>query len=440
MTDRPSPEEMLVRARAEAIADRRGALKVFFGAAPGVGKTHAMLEAGLRRAADGIDVVIGWVETHGRADTEALAAQLERLPARVWDHRGIALQEFDLDGALARRPGLVLLDELPHTNADGARHRKRWQDLEELRDAGIDVYTTLNVQHLDSLTDLVAKVTGVVVRETVPDAVFDGADEVALVDLAPADLLKRLADGKVYRGDAADRARAHFFHEGNLIALRELALRRTTERVYAQAGAWRRAHGVAEAWSLGERLMVAVGPAPQARDLVRAAFRIASRLRAPWLAVSVENAATDALPVAERERIRATLAFAAELGAEPVVARAEGVADELVRLARTRSVSRIVIGRPTHPRWRDRLRGSLVDALIRQADGIDVLVTTGAPDRAPPPVAVHPPSKTRDWLEAVGWVGAATVVGSLLEPILGDADRAMVYLLAVLLAATRIGA
>jgi two-component system sensor histidine kinase KdpD len=440
--DRPTPEQMLLRAAEEEARAKRGKLKVFFGAAPGVGKTYAMLEAGLRKKREGTDVVIGWVETHKRAETDALARQLERLPPRLVSHRNVELAEFDLDGALQRRPGLLLLDELPHTNAPGSRHNKRWQDLVELLEADLDVYTTLNVQHLESVNDVVAQITGVVVKETVPDAIFDKADEIELVDISPEDLLERLSEGKVYLGAAAARAADNFFREGNLIALRELALRRSTERVDAQVEAYRREHGISEPWNTGERLLVAAGPAPSARDLVRATYRMASRLRAPWLAVSVENTTTDSLPQADRERTRATLALAEQLGATVEILRGESVADEIIRVCRARNVSRIVLGRPTHSRWRDRLRGSLVDALIRQADGIDVLVTKGEPEGGGtrPSAGVPWTSPWREWLEALGWVGAATVFGLLLERWLGDADRAMVYLLAVLLAATRVGA
>jgi two-component system, OmpR family, sensor histidine kinase KdpD len=431
VSERPSPEEMLARAAAEA----RGRLKIFFGAAPGVGKTYAMLTAGLARQAEGVDVRIGWVETHGRADTDALARRLPSVAAREVSYRGLTLREFDLDGALAARPALLLVDELPHTNA-GGRHPKRWQDVEELLEAGIDVYTTLNVQHLESLNDVVAQITGVVVRETVPDALFDRADEIALVDLPPADLLARLHDGKVYRGEAAERAADHFFREGNLIALRELALRRSAERVDAQAEQWRRAHGVEEPWPVGDRVLVAVGPSPGAPDLVRGAFRMASRLRAEWIAAAVETNATDALPAADRERIHTTLAFAESLGAEAVLLRGESVADEVVALARARGVTRIVLGRPTHARWVDHLRGSLVDALIRRAGGIDVLVTSGG--SGPAPVAApRPPATWAEWAEALGWVAAASALGLSLRDVMSTVDLAMLQLLAVVVVGTR---
>jgi two-component system sensor histidine kinase KdpD len=253
---RPAPEEMLERAAREEQRARRGKLKVYFGAAPGVGKTYAMLEDARARKREGLDVVIGWIETHGRAETELLVQGLERLPPRRVDYRGVPLSEFDLDAALARKPGLLLLDELAHTNAAGSRHARRWQDVEELLEAGIDVYTTLNVQHVESLNDVVAQITRVRVRETVPDSLFDRADQIELVDLSPDDLLQRLAEGKVYVPAQAQSAAANFFRKGNLLALRELALRRTAERVDAQTLEWRREQGIPAAWGVRERLLV----------------------------------------------------------------------------------------------------------------------------------------------------------------------------------------
>ena len=443
MTERPTPEAMLARAAEEEARSHRGRLKVFLGACPGVGKTYAMLEAAIATRAEGVDVVIGWVETHGRAETDALARQLDRLPPRVVDHRGITLREIDLDAALARRPGLLLIDELAHTNVSGSRHDKRWQDVEELLEAGIDVWTTLNVQHLESVNDVVQQVTGVLVRETVPDALFDRADEIEVVDLAPTDLLKRMKEGKVYLGDAALRAAAGFFSEGNLIALRELTLRRSAERVDAQVSDWRRDHGISETWRTGERLLVAVGPAPQAADLVRATYRMATRLRAPWIAVTVEGPWSDRLSSRDQERIRGTIELAERLGAETVVVRGDNVADELIALARKRNVSRIVAGRPTHPRWQDRLKGSLVESLMRQAEGIDVLVTTGDPADGPsPPRPAAPPTRGspgREYVEAVAGVVVTGALGVVLRGFVSVADEAMLMLVAVVLAASRLG-
>jgi two-component system sensor histidine kinase KdpD len=336
---RPRPEDLLARAADEESRGRRGRLKVFFGASPGVGKTYAMLEAAQARRRRGDDVVVGWVETHGRADTEMLTGGLERVAPRVVQHRGITLREMDLDAVLARRPALVLVDELAHTNAPGSRHGQRWRDVEELLDAGVDVYSTLNVQHVESLRDVVAGITGVTVRETVPDSVLDRADEIELVDLSPDDLLRRLRDGKVYVPAQAERALEHFFAKGNLIALRELALRRTAERVDVLGAEWRRDQGLSQPWAARERVLVAVSPAPQSADLVRTAARMAARLKAPWIALSVETSAFDALPEADRARVASHLALAERLGAETLVVRGERVGDEILALARARDVS-----------------------------------------------------------------------------------------------------
>ncbi len=270
---------MLARIREEEARAGRGRLKVFFGANPGVGKTFAMLEEGRARRTEGMDLVIGVVETHGRADTAALLVNLEILPRREISYRGVTFHEFDLDAALARKPTLILVDELAHTNAPGSRHEKRWQDVEELLVAGISVYTTLNVQHLESLNDVVAQITGIQVRETVPDTVFDRADDVELADLTPDDLLTRLKQGKVYFAEQAARAQDRFFRKGNLIALRELALRRVAERVDAQMRGYMVEHGIRETWPAGERLLVCVGSSATSARLVRAGRRIASRLR-----------------------------------------------------------------------------------------------------------------------------------------------------------------
>jgi two-component system, OmpR family, sensor histidine kinase KdpD len=277
---RPDPESLLARLKEQEARERRGKLKVFFGAAAGVGKTYAMLEAAREQRADGVDVLVGCVETHGRAETEALLDGLPILPPRVVAYRGTTLREFDLDAALARRPALILVDELAHTNAPGSRHAKRWQDVQELLDAGIDVYTTVNVQHVESLNDVVAQITGIVVRETVPDSVFEQADELELIDLPPDDLLERFREGKVYVPEQAQEAVRNFFRKGNLIALRELALRRTAERVDAQMRVYMREHAIGKVWPVTERLLVCVGPSPTSIRLVRAAKRMAERLGA----------------------------------------------------------------------------------------------------------------------------------------------------------------
>ncbi|MCM2257405.1 MAG: two-component system sensor histidine kinase KdbD, partial [Vicinamibacteria bacterium] len=313
MTDtRPDPDALLRRVQAEESRNRRGRLKVFFGASPGVGKTYAMLETARARLAEGTDVVVGWVETHGRAETVRLAEGLPRLPPRELDYRGVRLAEFDLDAALARRPGLLLLDELAHTNAPGARHAKRWQDVQELLEAGLDVDTTLNVQHLESLNDLVGQVTGVVQHETVPDRLLDEADEVEFVDLPAEELEKRLAEGKVYVPDQAARAVHRFFRRGNLLALRELALRRTAQHVDRDVRSYREDHAIAQTWPVAERILVCVRPNPESDRLVRAAGRMAMGLHAEWVVASVESATQPPLSATERELLAATLKLAEE--------------------------------------------------------------------------------------------------------------------------------
>src|SRR6267142_1652013 len=313
-TDRPDPEALLARVKAEEARQRRGKLKVFLGAAAGVGKTYAMLEAVREQKLDGVDAIVGYVETHGRAETNALLAGLEILPPKSVDYRGTALRELDLDAALARHPALILVDELAHTNAPGSRHAKRWQDVVELLDAGINVYTTMNVQHLETLNDVVAKITGVVVRETVPDSVLEQADEFELIDLPPDELLERFKDGKVYMPDQAQEAIRNFFRKGNLIALRELALRRTAERVDAQMRVYMHEHAIGKVWPTAERLLVCISPGPDSARLVRAAKRMADRLGAPWVAAYVETPAQLRLPANVRDRVTQTLRLAEQLG------------------------------------------------------------------------------------------------------------------------------
>src|SRR4051812_10448259 len=381
MTDyRPDPDALLALAKAEEEREHRGKLKIFFGATAGVGKTYSMLEAARELKRRCVDVVVGAVETHGRKETEALLAGLEILPPRHDEHRGVTLKEFDLDAALARRPALLLVDELAHTNAPGSRHAKRWQDVEELLAAGLDVYTAFNVQHLESLNDLIGKITGIVVRETVPDSLLERADQVELVDLPPEELLKRLQEGKVYLPEQAERAMQSFFRPGNLIALRELALRKTAERVEAQMQRYRELHGVAETWPVAERLLVAVGSGPNAARLVRAARRLAERLRAEWVVVYVETPAELRAAKEEREGVWQTLRLAERLGAETVVLSGlsgERPAAEILRYARRRNVSKIVVGKPVRPRWRDVFFGSVRDQLERESGDVDVYVIAG---------------------------------------------------------------
>jgi two-component system sensor histidine kinase KdpD len=434
---RPSPEQMLERAALEEARAGRGQLRIFFGAAPGVGKTYAMLEAARARKRQGADLVVGLVEAHGRRETESLLEGLEVLPPLSIEHRGVRLREFDLDGALGRHPGLILVDELAHTNAPGSRHLRRWQDVVELIESGVDVYTTLNVQHVESLNDVVAQVTGVHVQETVPDSILDLADEIELVDLSPDDLLDRLRQGKVYIPAQAERAMRNFFRKGNLIALRELALRKTAERVDAQAVEWKREQGIEEPLPTRERILVAVNHAQQSADVVRSGRRMAASLRAPWIALAVETPAFDRLPEEVRDRVSEHLALAEGLGAERLVVRGERVSDEILAVARERNITRIVIGKPTHPRWRDWIRGSLVDELVRGSEGVELVVTSGEKgERERKRLLSRRRSRPAEYLWALVPVLSSTIICWVTRPVFNLADQAMVYLLGVLIAAS----
>ena len=440
---RPDPDALLALIRAE---DRdavraRGRVKVFFGATAGVGKTYAMLQAAQEQRRAGLDVVVGLVETHQRRETEALLEELKVLPRRRLEHHGVEVSEFDLDAALARRPQLLLVDELAHTNVAGSRHAKRWQDVEELLAAGIDVYTTLNVQHLESLNDVVARVTGVTVRETLPDAVLESADEVELIDLPPEELLQRLDQGKVYVPDQAQRAVEQFFRKGNLIALRQLALLRTADRVDRQMEVYRRVHAAAESWPVRDRLLVGVGAAPSSAQLVRATKRMADRLGAEWLAIFVETPAYEHWSVADRERVWETLRLAEELGARTMTLSGTSAAAEILSYARSHNVSKLVIGKPTHARWRDVFGLSFHDEIVRGSGSIDVYVITGEDERQSP--------RSRTWRagqagwRAYGWAALAVVVSTgvaaLMLPFFERTNLIMVYLLAVVLVAMRLG-
>ena len=438
---RPDPDELLARVKEEESRRGRGKLKIFFGAAAGVGKTYAMLEAAREQRAQGVDVVVGWVETHGRADTEALLAGLEILPRRPVAYRGTTLQELDLDAALARRPALCLVDELAHTNAPGSRHAKRWQDVLELLDAGITVYTAMNVQHVESLNDVVARITGVVMRETVPDSIFDHTDEVELIDLPPDDLLQRLRDGKIYIPEQAREAVENFFRKGNLIALRELALRVTAQHVDAEMRHYMRDHAIRQTWPVRERLLVCIGPSPSSIRLVRAAKRMAEGLGAEWIVAYVETPAQTRLPQDARDRVAQTMRLAEQLGAETHTLTGPRMSDEILAFARTRNVSKIVVGKPERPRWKRIAMGSIVDTLVQGSGEIDVYVISGDRDDSRPP----PP---RPWPRETEWgpygaaataVGAATAIAWAMHARFALSNLIMVYLLAVIVVATRYG-
>jgi two-component system sensor histidine kinase KdpD len=435
---RPSPQALL-----DAVArEERSRLKIFVGAAPGVGKTYAMLEAAQERRREGVDVGVGVVESHGRAETEALLGGLEVIPKRQVEYRGTQLAEMDLDAILARRPALVLVDELAHTNAPGSRHPKRYSDVEELLAAGIDVYTTVNVQHLESLNDVVAQITGIRVRETVPDRFFERADELKLVDVTPEDLLQRLREGKVYLPAAAERAIRNYFRPQNLTALRELALRHTAERVDEQMRAFMQAHAVVGVWPVADRIMVCVSGGRLAERLVRAARRMADRRHAEWLAVFVETAAFQHLPDAERDPVARALRLAEELGGEAVTIPGERIAEEILRYAERRNVTEIIVGRSRRPRWRELLARSPVEDLIRGSGSIDVRIISadenGAAGRSRPPGALAA-ARPSAYLTGLLCVAAAAGVASLLRHLLALHDPALVFLTGVVSAAVLAG-
>jgi two-component system, OmpR family, sensor histidine kinase KdpD len=439
---RPDPDALLRRVQAEETADDRAAFKIFLGYAPGVGKTYSMLEAARRLQAQGVDVVVGCVETHGRAETEALAAGLEVLPRREIVYRGTPLTEFDLDGALARRPQVLLLDELAHTNAPESRHQKRWQDALELLEAGIAVHTTLNVQHVESLNDVVAQITSVQVRETVPDSLLERADEIELIDLPAEELLGRLRDGKVYLPERARAATDNFFRRGNLLALRELALRQAAQRVDEDVRAYRRTYDIEATWPAAERILVCVGPSPSAPQLIRGARRMAAGLRAPWIAVYAD--APDAYPMSgrDRERLQANLRLAESLGAKVVRLEGHQVADEILHYAREHNVSRIVIGKPTHFRVRDRFRGSLVSRIVRGSGDIEVHFIGGGGAEVRQEAGGAPARRAPAW-PGIGvgllLVGTMTGIGAAARSHLSQADLVTAYLLAIMLVAFRHG-
>jgi two-component system, OmpR family, sensor histidine kinase KdpD len=439
---RPDPDALLASLKREEARSRRGRLKVFFGMCPGVGKTYSMLRAAQQEVLDGVDLVVGVVETHKRVETEALLTGLAVLPRKQSEYRGSTLTEMDLEAILARKPRLVLVDEFAHTNAPGSRHPKRYQDVIELLDAGIDVYTTLNVQHLESRADTVRQITGITVRETVPDSVVDLADEIELIDLTPERLRERLAEGKVYLADRAATAAENFFKDTNLTALRELALRFVTERVEKRLRELRANTPIKTIWRSGERLLVAVGPSPFSTQLVRWTRRMAAAQGASWIAVSVE-AARSLEPEAQR-RLDQNLALARELGAEVVVTHDEDVADALVRVALQNNATQIVVGKSRSPRIVDLLRGgSLVDRLLRISGPIDIYVVPAerAAEKTAAWIEWRPKlvSPGREYGEVFGVLAVVTAVNWFVARFTGYQAVGMIYLLVVILLSLRVG-
>ncbi|MBK8727467.1 MAG: sensor histidine kinase KdpD [Holophagaceae bacterium] len=441
-SERPDPDALLRKVQDEETRAQRAKLKVFFGASPGVGKTYAMLSEARERKAMGVDVVIGVVETHGRSETAALVEGFESVPPRELPYRGIFMQEFDLEAAKRRKPHLILMDELAHTNVQGSRHEKRWQDVLDLLDAGIDVYTTINVQHMESLRDVVAQITGIIVRESVPDTVLERADEFELVDLPPEDLLQRLREGKVYVPDQARHALDRFFRKGNLLALRELALRQTAQNVDAQMRRYMASEGIQKTWGAGDRLLVCVGPHQLSVRLVRATRRLAATLGGSWVALYVETARHLRYAPEDQARIEAHLRLAEQLGAETaVIEGGTAIGPDILRFAREHNITKIVVGKPARPRLRELLRGSLVDELIRNSGDIDVFVITGDEGQEAARPALEPRAREpwTAWLWAVFMVTAASTVGLLLFRRTELADLVMLYVLGIALVAARHG-
>lgn len=443
---RPSPEALLEAARREESAS--GKLKIFVGAAPGVGKTYEMLQSAHARRKSGTDVVVGFVETHGRAETEALVRGLEVVPRKRLDYRGQIVEEMDLDAVIARRPKIALVDELAHTNATGSRHPKRYLDVEELLSRGIDVYTAVNIQHIESLNDVVAQITHVRVRETVPDSIFDRADAIELIDLTPDDLIQRLREGKVYVPKQAERALEHYFSPGNLTALRELALRRTAERVDEQLLTHMQANAIAGPWAAGERILVCVSEDPRAAGLVRYTKRLADRLHAPFTAISIETRRSLQLSDQERDRLADTLRLAESLGGEALTIPAVGrrIADDVINFAQGNNVTQIVIGKSTRSRWFEMTRGSVVHDLVRRAGNISVHVIPGdeLPDEALPKTAVQTAARSEPfnplpYLKALGIVLVGLGAAVLLQPRFGIENVDLVLLTAVVAVAVRYG-
>jgi two-component system sensor histidine kinase KdpD len=443
---RPSPEALLEAARREE--GRVGKLRIFVGAAPGVGKTYEMLQQARARKVDGYDIIVGVVETHGRKETEVLLEGLEIVARRRVEYRGQWLDEMDLNAIIARRPQIVLVDELAHTNASGSRHPKRYLDVEELLSKGIDVYSTVNIQHIESLNDVVAQITHVRVRETVPDSVFDRADAVELVDITPDDLIERLKEGKVYVPKQAERALTHFFSPANLTALRELALRRTAERVDEQLLTQMQAGAIAGPWAAGERILVCISEDPRAAGLVRYAKRLADRLHGPWIALYIESRRSLQYSEEERDRIADTLRLAETLGGEAITTPSadRSIADDVVGYAQAHNVTQIVIGKSSRSRWFEILHGSVVHDLVRRSGNISVHVIAGD-DISGKPIAkktvrtAEAPSQfdLRPYAFALLTVGVAVGIGMLAWPWIGTKPVDLLLITGVVAVGVRYG-
>lgn len=431
---RQDPEQILKRIQAEELQEKRGKFKIYLGAAPGVGKTYTMLQDAQGKLNQGIDVVVGVVETHGRKDIEKLMQNFEVLPLLKTKYKGIELEEFDLDEALKRNPALILMDELAHSNISGLRHSKRWQDIKELLDRGIDVYTTLNVQHIESLNNDVSGIIHAPIKETVPDSMLDLADTIELVDLPPEDLLKRLQDGKVYFPEQADIAKDRFFRKGNLIALRELALRITAERVGAQVLLYRQGQGIQHIWSSSEKILVCVGPGPECLKLIRAARRLATSLQAPWLAVYVDS---QRLKIKEEDRNNAikNLRAAEQLGAQTAILSGVDLVKEIISYAREQNISLIMVWKHITPRWQSFWRKHLSDEILRSSQEINVYIITGSvneEEQNKPSVILNKLPLSYVYTFSVLMVALTTIICFLLYKYLNTRNLSLIYVAALM--------
>src|SRR5579859_455936 len=443
---RPSPEALLEAVRREE--SPLGKLKIFVGAAPGVGKTYEMLQSAHAKLKAGADVVVGYVETHGRAETEALLRGLEVIPRKRMEYKDQILEEMDLDAVIARHPQIALVDELAHTNVAGSRHPKRYLDVEELLSRGIDVYTAVNIQHIESLNDVVAQITHVRVRETVPDSIFDRADAIELIDLTPDDLIQRLKEGKVYVPKQAERALEHYFSPGNLTALRELALRRTADRVDEQLLNHMQANAIAGPWAAGERILACISEDPRAAGLVRYTKRLADRLHAPWTAISIETRRSLQLSDEQRDRLADTLRLAEALGAEAITIPGVGrrIADDIVGFAQSSNVTEIIIGKSQRTWWFELTRGSVVHDLVRRAGNISVNVIAGEELAADPvPTKTVRTAERREPFNPIPYLMSLLIVAvglaaaEVIQPLFGIENVDLVFLTAVVGVAVRFG-
>lgn len=443
-SERPDPDELLRQVEREERRRSRGKLKIFLGYSAGVGKTYAMLEDAHHRKERGTDLVVALLESHGRKETDALLKGLDLIPPRLTDYRGMTLKEPDVDAVLARMPQLVLVDELAHTNAPGSRHLKRYQDVQELLDAGIDVYTTLNIQHLDSMNDAVAQITHVKVQETVPDSVLDEADEIKIVDIPPDELMQRFREGKVYIPPQAAIAVEHFFNEGNLIALREMTFRRAADHVDEQMLEYMRIRSIPGPWPVGETLLVCIGNSKSLNErLIRTGRRLADELKAEWYAIYVETPAHSRLSRRDRMQAMRGLELAGKMGAKTATSFGVSIAEEVVRFARKNNVTRVIVGRPPRPRWQELIFGSVAGQIVSLSGSIDIMIITdvseGERDTIGRGERVKRPVIRNHYFYSVWLVLVLTIIAYFARPYLSPTNLVMLYLIGVVVAAVTWG-